>query len=129
MQLVCFFPLTFPFPFLSTFLLLFFFFFLKTSKIGEKMREEEEMESSDEEDNGGFLNESEIIGYHSRKRQTKEERLETVKAGREGRGKFGSTKGNHMVCFDINLFYFFIYFLLLLVINLVSDSSFFFFFF
>lgn len=45
--------------------------------------------------NGEFLSEAEIIGVRKRVRDTYEERMASIQAGREGREKFGSRKGQH----------------------------------
>tara|TARA_R110002050_G_scaffold104040_7_gene213171 strand:+ start:1737 stop:2915 length:1179 start_codon:yes stop_codon:yes gene_type:complete len=52
-----------------------------------------DLEDSDDE-RPNFLGSEDIIGYQSRKRRTLEERLDAVRAGREGREKFGSKKAN-----------------------------------
>ncbi|RKP21354.1 SDA1-domain-containing protein, partial [Rozella allomycis CSF55] len=53
-----------------------------------KKRSADAMNENDE-----LVNVKDIEGYQKRAKQTYEERMESIKAGREGREKFGSRKG------------------------------------
>eukprot|EP00008_Paramoeba_atlantica_P003437 CAMPEP_0201480242 /NCGR_PEP_ID=MMETSP0151_2-20130828/4760_1 /ASSEMBLY_ACC=CAM_ASM_000257 /TAXON_ID=200890 /ORGANISM="Paramoeba atlantica, Strain 621/1 / CCAP 1560/9" /LENGTH=550 /DNA_ID=CAMNT_0047862035 /DNA_START=426 /DNA_END=2078 /DNA_ORIENTATION=+ len=69
---------------------------LRVLKMKKKLGDSIGVQDSDEEDDsdeGGFLDEGNIIGFQSHKRKSREERLQSVLAGREGREKFGSRKG------------------------------------
>ncbi|KAK9696697.1 Severe Depolymerization of Actin [Basidiobolus ranarum] len=65
---------------------------LKTMNKAEQIigkRKQDTNEASEE-----IVDESTILGPRKKKKQDYEERLESIKAGREGRSKFGSSKGN-----------------------------------
>lgn len=49
-----------------------------------------------EDEQNRFLTESEILGARKRTKQDYEERMESIRKGREGREKFGSLKGKKM---------------------------------
>jgi len=63
------------------------------SKNRKRKREEEEEESSEEEEDsdheGPLLKIGAIEGVHAKRKRDKQARIESIKKGREGRGKFG----------------------------------------
>lgn len=55
--------------------------------------DDDEDDDDSDRDNGEIVQEARIIGHRKKARQSYEERMESIREGREGRVKYGSKKG------------------------------------
>jgi len=63
---------------------------IKKALLNKKRARPEAEESSEEENVNGLVNPESIRGKHKKQKLSKEERIEGIKAGREGRVEFGA---------------------------------------